>query len=59
MVRSVVDGGLGNAAAARQLNITAKTVAKWVKHFRAEGVDELLTREIAGPTTPAAVTRSR
>src|SRR5258705_7018899 len=39
MVRSVVEGGLNKAAAARHFNTTAKTVAKWVKRFRAEGVD--------------------
>jgi transposase-like protein len=33
MVRSVIDGGLRKAAAARQFNTTAKTVAKWVKRF--------------------------
>src|ERR1700751_1449033 len=41
MVRSVVEGGLSKAAAARQFNITVKTVAKWVERFRAEGVDGL------------------
>jgi len=44
MVRSVVDGGLGHAAAARKFNTTPKTVAKWVKRFRAEGVDGLRDR---------------
>ena len=34
MVRSVVEGGLSHAAAARQFNTTPKTVAKWVKRFR-------------------------
>ncbi|WGS17957.1 MULTISPECIES: IS481 family transposase [unclassified Bradyrhizobium] len=41
MVRSVIEGGLTKAAAALQFNVTAKTVAKWVKRFRAEGVDGL------------------
>ena len=36
MVRSVIEGGLNRAAAARQFNTTAKTVAKWVERFRAE-----------------------
>jgi transposase InsO family protein len=44
MVRSVVDRGLTKAAAARQFNITAKTVAKWVARFRAKGVDGLRDR---------------
>ena len=44
MVRSVIEGGLFEAAAARQFNTTAKTVAKWVERFRAEGVDGLRDR---------------
>jgi transposase len=44
MVRAVVDGGLNCAAAARKFNTTPKTVAKWVKRFRAEGVDGLRDR---------------
>jgi transposase InsO family protein len=44
MVRAVVGGGLGKAAAARQFNTTPKTVAKWVERFRAEGVDGLRDR---------------
>jgi transposase InsO family protein len=44
MVRAVVDRGLTKAAAARQFNTTAKTVAKWVGRFRAEGVDGLRDR---------------
>ena len=39
MVRFVIDGGMGKAAAACQFNTTPKTVAKWVERFRAEGVD--------------------
>src|SRR5262245_64810232 len=39
MVCAVVDGGLTEAAAARRLNTSPKTVAKWVKRFRAEGVE--------------------
>jgi transposase InsO family protein len=44
MVRFVVDGGLSCAAAGRKYNTTPKTVAKWVKRFRAEGVDGLRDR---------------
>src|SRR5215813_4896678 len=44
MVRSVVDGGLSYAAAARKFNTTPKTVAKWVERFRKEGVDGLRDR---------------
>src|ERR1700676_1118227 len=44
MLRSVTEGGLSQAAAARQFNITPKIVAKWVERFRAEGVDGLQDR---------------
>ena len=44
MVRCVIEGGLGKAAAARQFNTTPKTVAKWVDRFRAAGVDGLRDR---------------
>jgi transposase-like protein len=44
MVRSVVEGGLSKADAAYQFNTTSKTVAKWVKRFRAEGVEGLRDR---------------
>ncbi len=44
MVRSVTEGLLSKAAAARQFNVSAKTVAKWVERFRAEGVGGLRDR---------------
>jgi transposase len=44
MVRSVTEDGLSKAAAARQFNVSARTVAKWVERFRVEGVDGLRDR---------------
>jgi transposase-like protein len=44
MVRSVIEGGLRHAVAARQFNTTPKTVAKWVERFRTEGVAGLRDR---------------
>lgn len=44
MVRCVVEGGLSKAVVARQFNTTPKTVGKWVKRFRADGVDGLRDR---------------
>ena len=41
MVRSVVDDGRTKAAAARQFNTSAKTVAKWVDRFRKDGIEGL------------------
>jgi transposase InsO family protein len=58
MVRAVMDGGLSRAAAACRYNTTPKTVAKWVKRFRTEGVDGLhdrSSRPLSSPAqTPAA-----
>jgi transposase len=53
MVRSVIQGGLGKAAAARHFNTTAKTVAKWVKRFRAEAVDGLRDRSSTPHSLPS------
>ena len=58
MARSVTEGGLSKAAAARQFHTTPKTVAKWVERFRAEGVVGLQDRSSRpfsspGQTTPA------
>jgi transposase InsO family protein len=55
MVRSVVDNGLNHAAAARKFNTTPKTVAKWVKRFRAEGFDGLHDRS-SRPRSPESQT---
>ena len=61
MVRSVVEGGLSKADAACQFNTTPKTVAKWVKRFRAEGVEGLRDRSsrplsLPSQTPPATCT---
>ena len=59
MVGTVVDCRLSKAAAAGQFNITPKTVAKWVKRFRAEGVDGLRdrsSRPLSSPSQTAPAT---
>ena len=61
MVRSVTEGGLSQAAAARRFNITPKIVARWVRRFRAEGVDGLRDRSsrphsLPSQTVPATCT---
>jgi transposase InsO family protein len=53
MVRSVVEGGLSQADAADQFNTTPKTVAKWVKRFRGEGVDGLRDRSSRPHSSPS------
>jgi transposase InsO family protein len=53
MVRSVVEGGLSQADAADQFNTTPKTVAKWVKRFRAEGVEGLRDRSSRPHSSPS------
>ena len=53
MVRAVVDCGLSKAVAARQFNTTPKTVAKWVRRFRAEGVDGLRDRSSRPLSSPS------
>ncbi len=61
MVRSVTEGGLSRAAAARQFNTAAKTVAKWVERFHAVGVEGLRDRSsrplsLPSQTPPATCT---
>jgi transposase InsO family protein len=59
MVGTVVDCRLSKAAAAGQFNITPKTVAKWVKRCRAEGVDGLRdrsSRPLSSPSQTAPAT---
>jgi transposase InsO family protein len=58
MVRAVVEGGLNGAAAARKYNTTAKTVAKWVKRFRADGVDGLRDRSSKPLLSPSQIALS-
>ena len=53
MVRSVVEGGLSKADAAYQFNTTPKTVAKWVKRFREEGVEGLRDRSSRPLSSPS------
>jgi transposase len=53
MARSVIEGGLSKAAAARQFNTTPKTVAKWVGRFRAEGVAGLQDRSSKPRSSPS------
>jgi transposase InsO family protein len=53
MVRSVVEGGLSKAAAARQFNVAPKTVAKWVNRFRTESVDGLRDRSSRPHSLPS------
>jgi hypothetical protein len=53
MARSVMDGGLLQAAAARLFNTTPKTVAKWVARFRANGVAGLQDRSSRPHSSPS------
>src|SRR2546423_2188081 len=53
MVRSVIEEGLTKAVAAVRFNTTAKTVAKWVERFRAEGVDGLRDRSSSPLSLPS------
>jgi transposase-like protein len=53
MARSVIEGGLSKAAAARQFNTTSNTVAKWVDRFRADGVAGLQDRSSRPRTSPS------
>ena len=57
MVRIVIEGGLTKAAAARQFNTTAKTVAKWVERFRTGGVDGLCDRSSKPHSLPSHVAK--
>ena len=52
MVRTVVDGDMSRAAAARRFNTSPKTVAKWVNRFHAEGMDGLRDRSSRPLSSP-------
>ncbi|HVZ50535.1 MAG TPA: IS481 family transposase [Pseudolabrys sp.] len=61
MVRAIVEGGLSHAAAARQFHTTAKTVGKWVRRFKEEGVEGLRdrsSRPFSSPFQTPAATRA-
>lgn len=53
MVRSVVEGGLSKAAAARLSRTSPKTVAKWVERYRTEGVAGLRDRSSKPLSSPS------
>jgi transposase InsO family protein len=55
MVRAVVDRGMTQAAAAQQFNTSAKTVGKWVKRYRAEGVECLRDRSSRPHSSPSQI----
>jgi len=55
MVRAVVDGGLTKAAAGRQFNTSARTVAKWVKRFRTQGIAGLRDRSSKPHSSPSQI----
>jgi transposase InsO family protein len=58
MVRAVVDGGLSQAAAARQFNTTPKTVDKWCRRFLMEGVEGLRDRSSRPLSSPSQTPQS-
>ena len=58
MVRAVVDQGLTRAEAARRFHTSAKTVAKWVERFRAEGVAGLQDRSSRPLSLPSQTPRT-
>ena len=63
MVRCVIEGRFSKATAALRFNTTPKTVAKWVKRFRAAGVDgfarPLLKASFIAEPNPAGHLRGR
>jgi transposase-like protein len=64
MVRAVVDQGSTKAEAAQRFNASPKTVAKWVRRFRAEGLGGLRDRSsrplsLPSQTPPQLAMRSK
>src|SRR4029077_11247685 len=55
MVRTVLEGRLTNAAAARNFNTTPKTVAKWLDRFKAQGVVGLRDRSSKPLSSPSQI----
>src|ERR1700710_3120843 len=55
MARAVVRSELIGAASARKYNTTAKTVAKWVERFRADGVEGLRDRSSSPLSSPSQI----
>lgn len=55
MVRAVLDQGMSKTAAAHRFNTTAKTVAKWVARFKAEGVVGLRDRSSKPLSSPSQI----
>lgn len=53
MVRAVVDDGRPKVDVARQFCVSAKTVSKWVRRFREEGVDGLRDRSSRPHSLPS------
>lgn len=56
MARRVIEGGLSNSSAAQEFRTTPKTVAKWVKRFRIEGVAGLRDRSSRPHLSPSQAT---
>src|ERR1700722_7892241 len=59
MARSVIEGGLSKAPAAREFRTTPKTIAKWVERFRMEGVAGLRDRSSRPLSSPGQATACR
>ncbi len=53
MVRAVMDEAMTKAQAARRFKTTAKTVAKWLGRFRAEGIAGLADRSSRPHSSPS------